>query len=345
MRLGFWTPLPHIVQSEPAIEAAVQAASKRGLGQTDELLSFTRQAVKEAEAYGFDVTLVAERWLGPDHASWILATALACATSRMEIMVATHPGILAPQAVAKMGATLDRISGGRFSMNIVNGWWPEELNVFGNGAWLEDPGQRYKRMDEFVRAIRALWTEEAPLLQGEYFTLDGTELPLKPVRSPSPPIYAASRSEPGKNTIAEFCDCWFVEYDTDFRKYEGNLGKIRVDIAEMRDRAAKFGRTLQFGMSAHVICADDATDAVRQAVELEEYGARNRVALTSAKALGAGLLGTAETVAERIDTYAEIGIDLIMLRFHPTLDGLRRFGTEVMPKVRSLNRVPVDAVV
>lgn len=338
MRLGFWTPLPHIVQAEPAIEAAVRAASTRGVGQGDELLAFTRQAITQAEECGFDVTLVAERWLGPDHASWILATALACATSKMEIMVAVHPGMIAPQAVAKMGATLDRVSGGRFSMNVVNGWWPEEMNVFGNGAWLDDSNGRYKRMDEFIHSIRSLWTEANPVLDGEFFKLDGTELPLKPMQSPCPPIYAASRSEPGKNTIAQYCDCWFAEYDTDFRKYESNFEKIRTDISEMRGRAARFGRQLRIGLSAHVICAEDEHTAIEQAVELEEYGSRNRVALTSAKALGAGLLGTAEKVAERIDAYADIGVDLVMLRFHPTLNGLKTFSTTVMPLLKSTRK-------
>ena len=51
-------------------------------------------------------------------------------------MPAIHPGIVTPQMVAKMGATLDRISGGRLAINIVNGWWEEEFNLFGNGTWL-----------------------------------------------------------------------------------------------------------------------------------------------------------------------------------------------------------------
>lgn len=343
MQLGFWTPQPHIVQAEPAIERAVSDAARSGIVQPDRFLEFAIEAITRAERHGFEVTLVAERWLGPDHASWILATALACATKKMEIMVAVHPGIVNPQVVAKMGATLDRISGGRFSTNIVNGWWPEEMNVFGNGAWLPSGEDRYCRMDEFVRAIRSLWTESEPRLDGRFFQLDGTALPLRPVQSPCPPIYAASRSDEGKDTIARSCDCWFAEYDTDFRLYEANLDKIRADIKDMRERAARYGRTLRFGLSAHVITASDDAEAVRQAEELEEYGRRDRVALTAAKSLGAGLMGTPETVASRIDTYAEIGIDLVMLRFHPTLDGLESFATNVMPLVTSLDRAKANA--
>ena len=337
MRLGVWTPLPHVVQAEPAIELAVKQGSSPGADGPDGALAFAFQALTFAEQNGFSVTLVAERWLGPDHAAWILATALACATSRMEIMVAAHPGLVTPQAVAKMGATLDRISGGRFSMNVVNGWWPEEMNIFGNGAWLDEPSARYGRMDEFISAVRRLWTEDAPHMDGAFFKLDGTRLPLRPVQYPCPPIYAASRSEPGKETIARYCDCWFAEYDPDFRQCEANMAKVADDITDMRRRAARHGRGMRFGLSAHVICADDDAAAITEAEALEAYGATNRIALTSAKALGAGLIGTPETVARRIDQYAAMGVDTLMLRFHPMMEGLETFARRIKPLLTCLS--------
>ena len=66
-------------------------------------------------------------------------------------MPAVHPGIVTPQVVAKMGASLDRISGGRFAINIVNGWFQQEFELFSNGAWIDASDARYRRMDEFVR--------------------------------------------------------------------------------------------------------------------------------------------------------------------------------------------------
>lgn len=336
MRLGIWTPLPHVIQAEPAMTLAVEQGSSPGADGPDGALAFASRAVTYAEQNGFEVTLVAERWLGPDHSAWLLATALACVTSRIELMVAVHPGLVTPQAVAKMGATLDRISGGRFSINVVNGWWPEEMNVFGNGAWLTEPTSRYGRMDEFIRAVRRLWTEDEPRMDGAFFKLDGTRLPLRPVQLPCPPIYAASRSEPGKETIARYCDCWFVEYDPDFRQCEANMAKVAADIGDMRARAARHGRGMRFGLSAHVICADDHASAVAEAEALEAYGARDRVALTAAKALGAGLLGSPATIARRIGDYADMGVDTLMLRFHPMLGGLETFVRRVKPLLTCL---------
>src|SRR5690554_5532914 len=84
---------------------------------------FAVDVIQQAERFGFHNTLVAQRFLGPDLEAWTLATALAMRTSAIEVMVAVHPGMVSPQVVAKMGASLDRISAGRCSINIVNGHW------------------------------------------------------------------------------------------------------------------------------------------------------------------------------------------------------------------------------
>ncbi len=68
--------------------------------------------IRRGEELGFETTLIAERWMGTDHSAWMLASALAALTSRIELMVAVHPGIMTPQAVAKLAVSLDRISGG-----------------------------------------------------------------------------------------------------------------------------------------------------------------------------------------------------------------------------------------
>jgi FMNH2-dependent dimethyl sulfone monooxygenase len=127
-----------------------------------------------------------------------------------------------------------------------------------------------------------------------------------------------------------------VEYDPDFRQWEANMAKVAADIADMRARAARHGRGMRFGLSAHVICADDNASALAQAEALEAYGARDRVALTAAKALGAGLLGSPEAIATRIDDYAAMGVDTLMLRFHPMLDGLETFVRRVKPLLTCL---------
>jgi len=84
MRLGIWTPLPHTIRSEPAMEAGVhQVKARGGEGTPDKSFQFALDVVARAEALGFDITLIAERLLGPDLEAWMLAAALGARTRKI----------------------------------------------------------------------------------------------------------------------------------------------------------------------------------------------------------------------------------------------------------------------
>jgi FMNH2-dependent dimethyl sulfone monooxygenase len=344
MRLGIWTPLPHTIRAEPAMDTAIADLTTRGAGAgVDRSFQFAVDVVRRAEDHGFATTLIAERLLGPDLEAWIMTSALAMRTADIELMVAVHPGIVAPQVVAKMGATLDRISGGRLALNIVNGWWQQEFDLFANGGWLGDMELRYRRMDEFIRVVKGLWTEDAFSFDGEFYRFPPATLPIRTVASPRPRIYAASRTAPGKEIVARECDVWFVPYELPFRQFEDNFRQIEREIGEVAARARALGREVAFGISAHVICEPTREAAEAKADALEQYGKRDRVSFVAAKALGAGLLGTPRVVAERMRRYADIGIDCVMLHFHPMMAGLDAFAAEVMPLLPRAARAPAAA--
>lgn len=331
MRLGIWTPLPHTIRPEPAMEEGVSQVKRRGDSSPDKSFEFALDIVSRGEALGFDITLIAERLLGPDLEAWMLTAALAARTRTIQVMPAVYPGMITPQLAAKMGATLDRITGGRFAINVVNGWHQKEFELFSNRDWIASSDARYSRMNEFVEVLKGLWTEDGFSYDGEFFQAEAASLPVKPVRLPHPPIYTASRADQGKDVIARHCDYWFVNYTADHRMYEHNLGVIRRDVADLSDRARHFGRKLAFGMSAHVICADTVREANARASELEAYGRRDRVSSTAARGLGACLVGTPDLVAERMCRYREIGVELFLLNFHPMRAGLEKFAQAVMP--------------
>jgi FMNH2-dependent dimethyl sulfone monooxygenase len=313
------------------MEEGIRQVNTRGDGNFDRSFQFALDVVSRGEALGFDITLIAERLLGPDLEAWMLTAALAARTKTIQIMPAVYPGMITPQLAAKMGATLDRISGGRFAINVVNGWFQKEFELFSNGAWIASSDARYRRMDEFVRVLRGLWSEDHFTFHGEFFQADDATLPMKPARIPHPPIYTASRTDSGKDVIAEHCDLWFVNYQADYRRYDESFGAIRRDIADLAERAKHFGRKLAFGMSAHISCADTLTEAQARANELEAYGQRDRVSSTAARGLGACLVGTPELIAERMRRYEDIGVELFLLNFHPMSQGLETFAKRVMP--------------
>jgi len=346
MQFGIWTPLPHTIRPEPAMERATAAIKTGRAAATDGTFEFAREVVCRADALGFDTTLIAERFLGPDLEAWVLAAALAAVTRRIELMVAVHPGMVTPQVVAKMGASLDRISGGRFAVNIVNGWWKEEFDLFSNGTWIAD-GERYPRMRDFIEVLKGLWTDSDFKFEGAFYRAhvraaltgaDGKvaipnagEIIAKPAHLPHPPIYAASRSPEGKAVIARHCDVWFAEYKPGFRNFEENIERMAADLRDMDALAEEFGRKLRYAINPQAILCDTQEQAEALAEEAEcGAGPRDRMV----NALGAGLVGTPQVVAERIRRYEAIGVDCVMLRFTPMLAGVEAFGSTVMPLLR-----------
>jgi FMNH2-dependent dimethyl sulfone monooxygenase len=348
MQFGIWTPLPHTIRPEPAMDRAVALLKSGEHGQSgpDEAFQHACEAIRRADELGFDTTLIAQRYLGPDLEAWVLATALAMVTKRIELMVAVHPGMITPQVVAKMGSSLDRISGGRFSINIVNGWWQEEFDLFSNGTWIGD-AERYPRMSEFIQVLTGLWTDADFDFEGRFYRAhvraartgaegkvvipDASEVVARPKRR-SPPIYAASRAADGKGMIAEHCDFWFAEYKPGYKNFEENISRIAADIRDMDARAAQFGRRLRYAINPQVIIC--ATQAEAEAIaDAEEGSAHRRDRMVNA--LGAGLVGTPELLAERLRRYEEIGIGCVMTRFSPMLPGIEMFGSRVIPMLRS----------
>lgn len=329
MRFGLWTPLPHVMQPEPEIELALAELGEPGRGdKLDRSFRFARDAVLRGEELGFDITLVAERFVARDLEAWVVAAALATATSRIEIMAAVHPGLISPQVTAKMGASIDRLSGGRFLLNVVPGNRPEEFGFYGNGAWLDEEGGRYRRVDEFIAMVDALWTREDARQSGEFYHIDSGGMALKPLRRPRPPIFAASSADAGKDIVARRCDTWFAYHPPGLENYESNARKVAADIADMKRRAAAHGRTLGYGISTLVLCAETDAEAEEQARRLKANAASAGVA---DRALGAGLVGSPARIIERIRRYADAGIDLLMLQFHPFRAGMEIFAEKVMP--------------
>src|SRR5260370_9682953 len=142
------------------MEAGIHKVKTRAAEDaSDKSFQFALDVVARAEALGFDITLIAERLLGPDLEAWMLAAALAARTKKIQIMPAVYPGMVTPQLVAKMGATLDRITGGRFAINVVNGWFQKEFELFSHGPWIESSDARSRRMDRFFRVSEGLASE------------------------------------------------------------------------------------------------------------------------------------------------------------------------------------------
>ncbi len=328
MKLGIWTPAPLTMRPDEVSKPAIDGLTRHG-GGVDRNYLYSADVLRRAEELGFEITLIAQRFLGPDLDSWIFASALATQTKSIEIMAAVHPGIMDPRIIAKHAASIDRISGGRFCVNIVNGTRPQEFRVF--GEWLEQDERRYKRMHEFIQVMKGMWTQDDFTFHGDFYSVEHGTVPTKSVREPHPPVMAASRADGGMNVVARECSTWFVNYDKDYTKYEESLKRIEHETGVMASRCRHYGTKVSYGINACVLIAD--TDAEANAIA-EGYLAQLAVdkSIQSASgALGANLIGSRKTVLERIRRYRDMGIDLFMFQFYPFRQGLDVFAREILP--------------
>jgi probable F420-dependent oxidoreductase len=108
-----------------------------------------------------------------------------------------------PIITAKEVATLDLISGGRAVFGVGAGWLEDEMRNHGT-----NPRSRGRLMDERIRAMIKLWTEETAEFHGEFVDFDPVYCWPKPVQKPHPPIYVGGVSERALTRVAEYGQAW-----------------------------------------------------------------------------------------------------------------------------------------
>ncbi len=119
---------------------------------------------------------------------FVLLAAIAARTTRIRLatLIAVVP-FRHPASLAKLTASLDLVSRGRFVFGAGSGWSTPELEMFGI-----DPRRRGRQMEEGIRIIRRLWAGEAVTDAGEFWTLDDVRVLPRPAQDPGPPVWMAS---------------------------------------------------------------------------------------------------------------------------------------------------------
>ena len=172
MQFGLYAPVPHVTAGSKEIEQSIAGAlSPLPPSEVDPAFALAREVLCAADGAGFDIILFAERHLGPDFEAWILAAAVSSWTRRIKTMTAVHPGLWHPTLVAKMAASLDRLTRGRTAINLVTGWNVEEHRMFGGDALLEND-DRYLRAEEFVHVLRGMWSTSPFSYHGRFYQVE-----------------------------------------------------------------------------------------------------------------------------------------------------------------------------
>lgn len=127
--------------------------------------------------------------------SWTLLSALAVVTTRIRLStLVTSTSYRNPALLAKMVANLDLISKGRIALGIGAGWYEDEYKQYGF-EFLPKPAERIYRLEEAVKLIKEMWTQERATYHGKYFCVENAILEPKPIQKPHPPILIGGAGE------------------------------------------------------------------------------------------------------------------------------------------------------
>jgi probable F420-dependent oxidoreductase len=202
---------------------------------------------KKAEDSGFDVVSLPDH-LGEQFAPLPALTAAACATTRLRLSMFVlandmrHPGILAKEV-----ATLDVLSGGRVELGLGAGW--DQVEYTALGIPFDRPSVRIARLEEAVRAIRALLAGEAVSQTGEHYQLQGLSVRPRPVQAGGVPIVLGGGGRKMLSLAGRLGDIVSVAAENNGRNDPSVLGPgitravVENQIGWVRDAAgARFDR-------------------------------------------------------------------------------------------------------
>lgn len=174
------------------------------------------EVTRMADAMGIEAIVPYARWKAFDRhdhgqaletSSW--AAAASARTQHASIMSTTHVPAYAPVVAAKTEATTDQISGGRYGVNIVCGWFKAEIEMF--GKLLRDHDDRYSLADEWIIIQKRLWQENEPFdFNSKYFQIADAMIESKPVQPGGPAIMNAGGSGRGQHFAAKHADIAFT---------------------------------------------------------------------------------------------------------------------------------------
>jgi probable F420-dependent oxidoreductase len=136
----------------------------------------------------------------------------------------------APALLAKTLTSLDVLSGGRLTVGLGMGWMPQEYAAAGVPY-----ERRGERMDEYLRCLEALWTQDPVEFAGEYYTVPRSHVGPPPVQRPHPPVLLGGAAAPALRRAGRLAQGWICSSQQDLT----NLGPA---IETVRDGAREAGR-------------------------------------------------------------------------------------------------------
>ena len=329
-----------------------------------------KTVVQSAEQYGFDfaLSMIKLRGFGGETEFWdynlesfTLMSGLAAVTSKIKIYATAATLAMPPAIVARMAATIDSISNGRFGLNVVTGWQRPEYSQMGMWPGDEYFGKRYEYLAEYVQVLKELWATGHSDFKGEFFKMEDCQ--VKPQPSKDLKIICAGQSDAGLAFSAQYADYNFVfgkglntptafapindrlkQHTDQTGRDVSTLALFMVIVDETDEKAMAKWQSYNDGADMEAIhWLQDQGD--KDKFSGKETNIRHMASSVSPVNINMGtLVGSYAKVAAMLDEIAEVkGTDGILLTFDDFVEGVRDFGEKVQPLMKS--RVNADSSV
>jgi len=225
----------------------------------------------------------------------------AASTSRVKLGTCIYVvPVRHPLVTAKLTASLDRLSDGRFILGVGVGWREDEFTA--TGVPFERRGEV---ADECLNIIIQAWTNGTVDHQGSFYKISGIKMSLQPAQRPRPQVWVGGNGKPAALRAAKFGDYWIP---TDYSVEEYKKG--RVLLSEASTQANRSGDLPKLASHllviidkdrhvAHELAKNVASSLNEKFEDLREWA----------------IVGDPDEVKRRIDEYNSLGVDYHVLNF------------------------------
>ncbi|MBU42164.1 MAG: alkanesulfonate monooxygenase [Spirochaetaceae bacterium] len=311
--------------------------------------------VKRADQNGFkNILLPSSYQVGQDVMTF--AAGVAPQTSQINLLTALRMGEMHPPMLARSISTLDHILKGRLTVNIISSDLP---------GTVMDGMERYRRSAEVIQILKQAWTRDEIDFEGEFYGLKLNTEPVKPYQQNGGPLlYFGGISPPAQDLCAQFCDVFLMWPETEDR--------IKETMKGMSEKAASYGRSIDFGYRVHMIVREtekEAREYAKRLVSRLEDDRANEIKHRAQDSRSAGVLrqdelrnmadsdgyiepclwsgigrgrsgcgsaivGDPGQVLEKMQRYVDMGVRSFVLSGYPLLDECDYIARYILPELK-----------
>jgi F420-dependent oxidoreductase-like protein len=259
--------------------------------------------------------------------AWATICGLSALTERIRLGTMVSPATFRhPSQLAKVVTSADHISGGRVELGMGAGWFDKEHSTYGFD--FPATSERMAILAEQIEIVHGEWTTDEFSFDGAYYSLEGLHALPKPVQRPHPPLIIGGSGGPKSIALAAR---WANEYNTVFPSLEDARTR-RSALDEALSSAGRAPADCIFSLMTTCIVGREESELRRRVqnvlertdndIDVDDYiaeSAANRI------------VGTTEQVVERLKSYAEVGVERVMLQHlnHTDLDMVRLIGSDI----------------